>query len=549
VIASIRVGGSPQDLVVRGGHVWVTVDPQALPTTTSAPGATIRVVAGWDPGTIDPALAEDGLAVELLYATCAKLVNYPDRGYPSGSELVPEVAQSLPVASDGDRTYTLTVRGGYRFSPPSNAPVTAATFKYTLERTLNPRMHSPYASDFFDIAGARAYHAGRAPHIKGIVARGNRLVLHLTAPAPDLPARMAEPAMCAVPTDTPIDPRGVSMIPSAGPYRVVSDAPGQGVVLARNPNYGGSRPRRTARISIAFDVSAQRAIAQIDRGAADYTPGRDFDRSQNDALSARYGPGSPAARAGRQRLFVTADPQLDFFFLNSHRFLFAAARVRRAVSDAIDRRALARLGDYFEPLPEHPTDDYLVPGMPGYRVEQAPNLAPEVVQARRLVRGRTGATAVLGTCEVEPCGEQAQIVKSDLAAIGLRVRIEQLPSDTLFAEEARPDSPFDMAWDGWIPDWLDPGAMLNVLIGSNEVGPSLRSPLWRARLARVSRLGGVRRYLGYARLDRQLVSRAVPLIAFGNLSSHDFFSARIGCERFGPYDVDLAALCIRRQRR
>jgi hypothetical protein len=40
-----------------------------------------------------------------------------------------------------------------------------------------------------------------------------------------------------------------------------------------------------------------------------------------------------------------------------------------------------------------------------------------------------------------------------------------------------------------------------------------------------------------------------PLAAFDNLTAHDFFSARIGCQTFGIYGIDLAALCIRPARR
>jgi hypothetical protein len=32
---------------------------------------------------------------------------------------------------------------GFRFSPPSNEPLTAQTFKYSIERALNPRIHGP----------------------------------------------------------------------------------------------------------------------------------------------------------------------------------------------------------------------------------------------------------------------------------------------------------------------------------------------------------------------------------------------------------------------
>ena len=43
-----------------------------------------------------------------------------------------------------------------------------------------------------------------------------------------------------------------------------------------------------------------------------------------------------------------------------------------------------------------------------------------------------------------------------------------------------------------------------------------------------------------------IIDVAAPLIAYGNQSSHDFFSARIGCQTYGAYGIDLAAMCIRR---
>ena len=66
-------------------------------------------------------------------------MNYPDKAGPAGSQLIPEVAQALPTRSADGRTYTFTIRPGFRFSPPSNEPVTAQTFKHSIERTLNPQ--------------------------------------------------------------------------------------------------------------------------------------------------------------------------------------------------------------------------------------------------------------------------------------------------------------------------------------------------------------------------------------------------------------------------
>lgn len=544
-IATITVGGSPQQITVAGGRAWVTVDAQTIPpANTAAGGGTARVDTPYDVGPVDPALDSVG-AVQLLYATCAKLLNYPDKPGAAGSQLVPEVAQSLPTRSADGKSYTFTIRPGFRFSPPSNQPVTAQTFKYTIERTLNPKMGSSLGAYFRDIVGAPAYMAGKATHISGVIASGDKLTIRLTAPAGDLLARLAIPGFCAVPTDTPI--REERVIPSAGPYRIVSYTPNQGAVLIRNPNYKGDRPRRFARIEVSVVASTKRAIADVETGTADYADGGAYTRAQGATLAARYGPTSRAAKHGHQQYFVNAGPQLDFFALNTHRPLFADARLRLAVSYAINRAALARLGDAYLGVPEHPTDHYLPPGMPGYRDTHFYPLGGDLARAKQLAAGHQGATVVLYTCEISPCQEQAQILKSNLAAIGLRVEVKPVAStDTLSAKLAKPGEPFDMGWWGWLPDYLDPAAMLNFLLEQGAITPTFADPAWRARLAAASRLTGPERYLNYARLDAELARRAAPLIAFGNLSELDFFSARIGCQVFAPaYGMDLGALCTR----
>jgi YVTN family beta-propeller protein len=548
VLARIEVGGSPQQVAIADGRAWVTVDQPTVISTGSSSGGMLRIIAGQDVDYMDPALAYNGLSVQLLYATCAKLLNYPDKPIPVGSQLVPEVAQSLPARSPDGRTYTFTIRSGFRFSPPSNEPVTAQTFKDTIERTLNPQMHSPTASEYSDIVGAGAYMAGRAAHISGITASGDTLTVRLTAPAPDLPARLANSWFCAVPSDTPIDPKGVRVIPMAGPYQIASYTPGQGIVLSRNPNYHGNRPHHLERIEVTVGIPNQRAIAQVQTGAADYFDGS-VTAAQAATLAAQYGSGSPAARAGHQQYFTNPLTQVDFLALNTHRPLFANQRLRQAVNYEIDRAALSRLGDEYSPQPEHPTDNYLPPGLPGYTNTRTYQLTPDLAKARALAAGHTPATATLYTCNVTPCDQQAQIIKTDLAQIGIQLQVKTYPDQTLYTKTLKPGEPFDIVWVGWVPDYLDPKAMLGALLEDGIIIPTFNDPTWRTRLQAAARLAGPERYLAYATLDQQLVRDAAPLIAFGNLSSDDFFSPRTGCQTFGRYGIDLAALCLRRTSR
>lgn len=80
VIAKIEVGGSPQALVVEGGRVWVTVDAAPFPSVgASRQGGTLHLDSGGGVTSMDPAIADDATSWGLLYASCAKLLNYPDR--------------------------------------------------------------------------------------------------------------------------------------------------------------------------------------------------------------------------------------------------------------------------------------------------------------------------------------------------------------------------------------------------------------------------------------------------------------------------------------
>ena len=542
-LATIHLGGSPQAITVADGRVWVTVDAQTI--RVPAGGGTLRREIGFDFDSLDPALAYAGPSLQLLYATCAKLLNYPDASGPAGGRLIPEVAQSLPALSADGKTYRFRIRGGFRFSPPSNQVVTAETFKATIERALNPRVKAPLAYEFTDIVGARAYMAGAVPHIAGIVAEGDTLTIRLLSRKANFLSLITQPVFCAVPSNTPLKP-GATPIPSAGPYYVLSYTPGQGAVLVRNPNYRGSRPRRFARIEVAERVSNTRAVADVEAGTADYTS---LITSPNltllaSRLAARYGPGSAAAARGQQRYFHVPSYELDFLFLNTHRPLFRNARLRQAVNYAIDRRALAALGDGYNPLPVQVNEQYLPPDMPGYRNTPIYPMTPDLAKARELA-GHKHRTAVLYTCNFPQCAQQAQIITNDLRAIGIDVQVKAFAAAYVGEHVNKPGAPDDLAETGWTADYPDPAAMLWPILEDRTWLPTFDNASYRRRLTAAGQLTGPQRLLAYGKLAVDLARNAAPLVAWGDAASPDFFSARIGCQSYGFYGLDLAALCVR----
>jgi YVTN family beta-propeller protein len=555
VVQKIRIGGTPAGLAVASGSVWVTVQakPPEAETALTPKGHRLEVDAppdvmdGTDPATYATLSPIDS---QREYATCANLLNYPDKPAPAGSRLQPEVAQAMPTVSADGKTYTFKIRNGFRFSPPSNQPVTATTFKYTIERTLNARMHSPASGYAGDIVGADAYSKGKAAHLSGVVARGNTLTIKLNDAAPDFLRRISMPFFCAVPTNTPMHPTQAQPIPSAGPYYLAS-ASDQQQVLKRNPNYRGPRPHRLSEIvfTSAFmtrGYNHPKSISRALEGQTDYVPATSSTIPLE--LGARFGPQSPAARNGRQQLFINPALELDALVLNTSRPLFASARLRKAVNYAIDRRALAREGGFFAgagPLTASPTDQYLPPGMPGFSDVSVYPLDGDLAKARQLA-GNRRRTAILYTCDFAPCPQEAAIVKKNLAAIGIEVVIHAFPIEAMFKKQGDPGAPFDIGLLTGAASYPDPFDFLN---GFDRGQNSSRfdEPKYNRQLEAAARLTGAHRYRAYARLDADLTRHAAPLAAFANDNWVDLFSARIGCQVYQPvYGMDLAALCIKR---
>ena len=535
---TLQVGGAPAGIAAAGDKLWITVQ-ESVPAALGRGGSMLVALPEDTVVTLDPALSWNA---EIGYATCLKLLNYPDRPASRGSFLVPEAARSLPEVRNGGRTYVFTIRRGFRFSPPTPEPVTARTFAYSIERATSPRLNSPPGAFLLgDVVGMDTYRAGKAQHLAGVSASGETLTIRLVRPSFDLPARIATSFFCAVPTDTPIASQGVRSVASAGPYHVSSYSPGRRIVLRRNPSYPGPRPRALDEIIFASGLTQQEAVARVERGSVDYVGGVIGPLRQR--LQRRFS----AAEAG-PRFLVAPTRFVRYFALNASRPLFASARMRKAFNYAIDRRTLARLGNPRISGPEFfvPTDQYLAPAMPGFHDVRIYPFDGDVQAAKRLARGR--GTAVLYTCNTSPCPEQAEVLRANLRAIGIRLVVRQFPLATMYAKQSEPNAAFDIGYSGWAPDYVDPAGVFDVLFGrdpSTNVS-RFRDRRWWARLGDASRLSGRERYRVYGRLDAELARDAAPGAAWAIAMHANFYSGRIGCQFAHPiYETDFAALCLR----
>ena len=529
----------------------------AIQAQPGAPGSTSGVRAGGifrislatQAGLdhIDPALSYTAPGWALIDTTCARLMAYPEKPPPAGFRLAPEVAARVPKISRDLKTFTFTLRRGFRFS--DGAPVRASAFARAINRTLAPSIKSPGAMFTRDIVGAAAVLAGKRQTAAGVVARGNTLVVRFTRPAPDFPARTTLPFFCAVPPTLPTDLEGFGPFPTAGPYYFTAYRPGERVVLRRNRFYGGRRPHHVD----GFDVdlrapSPAEMIRRIEQGEADW--GHNVAPVFLDPahrLREKYG-------INRSQFFLKPGFTLRMFALNSSRPLFRDnPRLRKAVNFALGRRALQNIGG--GPLVGRLTDQYLPPKVPGFRDGDVyPLERADVQKARELARGNLrGGKAVLYTTDFFFPLAVAQLAKQQLAEIGLEVQIKALPihiaSAAYLDQLVARGEPWDLALVLWTPNIPDPHAYINLLLDTHNIGGAnlarFASSTYDREMRRAARLLQAReRHRAYGKLDVQLSREAAPLAALSVLNEATFVSKRVGCIVLRPV-LDLTAVCLK----
>jgi ABC-type transport system substrate-binding protein/class 3 adenylate cyclase/tRNA A-37 threonylcarbamoyl transferase component Bud32/streptogramin lyase len=545
------VGHRPLALTVRKGKLWVFLGQSASDARARITGSRVveAVVPGEPFGSIDPANL-NGVETSLLqYAVGLRLMDQR-LGADGTTELYASGAAAPPVVSNGRRTFSFTVRPGFRYSPPSSEPVTAADWKFSIERALSPvygDSNTGYCQYVMgDLVGEDAYVARRADHISGIAVAGSRISFTLTKPSSTFPARLASACFTSVPLGTPTVAGGVQQpISSAGPYYVDSHIPEQQLVLLKNPNYPGPRRQDVDAVVFRLGFDPAQAASLVASGKADYT----FAPGGSDIAPSMVAGGlyartvGPSAGKG-QRYFQIPTSGINFLRLNTSRGPLRDVRLRRAVALAVDRAGVARLEGGAAVAAR-----LITPGVPGYTLRQTVPGPDSLARARTLL-GHRRVRLVLYTY---PGGknvnlQRAQVVRDSLAKAGfdVAVRISQDP----WGVARRGATQVDMILEGWIPDFIDPEGIINVLLDPTSAAAPFGSDApWVGRMRAVSKVQGAARPAAYRQLDRELALGPVPAVPLSfSAGSPQLFSSRIGCHSFVPQFyglVDFASLCLK----
>jgi YVTN family beta-propeller protein len=531
-VSAVRdVGNRPKGLAVVPGGVWVAVQASG----TGHRGGRL-VVMGDDFDSIDPALAYSTDSATLWPLAYDALTAFRRVGGSDGTQLVADLAEALPLATDGGKSYTLRIRRGIRYSDGSL--LRAQDFRRGLERMFVLGSFMLQGSALTKIVGASSCRPRRPCDLsRGVVVNGpNSLTVRLSAPDPRL--LLALGSLVPVPRGTPLQAVRSRPIPSTGPYAIESYVPGRQLRLVRNRHFRSWSPH--ARPDGYPDEIAWRVDAPPDEAVRHVIDGR-ADLVLNTVPADRI-----AQLTARYPRLVHLIPQraTAFVFLNTRRPPFDDIRVRRAVNYAVDRKKMADL--HGGPAVAEPTCQMVPPTVPGFRrycpytIDPGSSgawKAPDLAKARELVAasGTKGERVVVWTFPY--FAKEGRYFASLLRRLGYRAQLREFQEIGPYFGTLNRTPSVQAGFAGWFGAQLaaDTLGALACTFGQNWAhfcDPRVDAQVKRLATEQADDPAGAAELA--ASLDRELVDRA-PWVPIFTPRFADLTSKRVGNYQANTY--------------
>jgi peptide/nickel transport system substrate-binding protein len=486
------------------------------------------------------------------WLTSRPLLNFAHATGGRGYRLLNEGAKNYTVSRDG-RTYTFHIRQGMRMS--DGRLITAANYRYTLLRVLNPNVGSPLASFLTDpasvnIVGALAYNSGTSNSVPGISTRGRwTLVIRLLRANALLPTLLALPPTGAIPLNLPMSPitSAPNGIPSGGNYYVAQYVPDRLIKIRRNRFYRAAGaapyPGNVDGFDYQIGIQQDQALLLTRKNQLDW-PADGLPPNAWGPLFAQYG------TKGRARVFPTS--VVDYATMNTSKGIFRSINARKAIEYGINRSALVNIRG---PRAGYPQCSLLTPAIPGYKRCRVYPITPNLAMARKMAKGTTGGHINYWYTSSTTGTLIQQLATSELNAIGFK-NIDHKPFQSgLFTALGKRGNDYDFALVGWSADFPDPYDYINKLLSGetiqdvqNNNTAYFNNPTANKLMRQAAQLHGAKRLQAYGNLDLLIQKRWAPIAPIDNRNDREFFSARVANSSIvvSPiYEIDLGKLALK----
>lgn len=420
----------------------------------------------------DPHISFDELSNMGIKLMFEGLLDYD----PETVELVPRLAEAVPVPTEGGRVYRFRLRAGLRFadhvvfcpSPRSaEAPcpgraLEAEDVRWSLEHMLAPETGSPGVTFFGLLEGFDAFRAGRASHVSGIRVLDPRTVeIRLQRPDQTFLFSMAMTFAYPVAREAyALYGDEVSRHPvGTGAFVLEEWEPGVQLDFVRNENYFIEGQPWVDRMVYVLNLDRRAAVMRFRNGEIDHihrqTPA-DYRLLRGYAAWAPY---------------RVEEPKVNIWGLGMNCELapFDDRHMRRAVAFALntERWNRARAGRLLltgQPIPRSlPGFDPDLPGRHHFDLDIAR-------EEMRLAGHPDGypEPLTLTMSDGETARFYGELVQQDLREIGIEIEIRQV-SFPIWLQQTGTRRTVLMALQGWNMDYPDASNFLDILFHSRSI--------------------------------------------------------------------------------
>lgn len=423
----------------------------------------LSVQIGPDPETIDPALnsASDGGCMILHSFECLLVVD-------ESGNLAPGQAESWEISEDG-LTWTFHLRDGLKWSDGS--ALTANDFVYSWKRVCDPMVAAPYAETVLGmVKGYEDAIAGNLDALAVTATDDKTLVVELDAPCSFFGSLAAFATLSPVQQAT-IDANGEAwaIAPetyvSNGSFYVTEWVPGSHITMSKNPNYWNADAIKLDKIKFNLMEDSNASYGAYQTGEVLLI--KDVPTEEIPSLQ------------GNPEFYV--EPILGTYYvsLNLEREAFADAKVRQALSLAIDREYVAGTlmqGTYSAAY------NFMGPGWIDAEGEFFDNANGGTTYISSDYEANLAKAKELMAEAGYPNGEGypaityvsndsgyhkvvAEYLQQAWGELGITLNVEMVEWSSF--TPMRRNGEYDVARNGWVGDYSDPSNMLDLLYSTN----------------------------------------------------------------------------------
>jgi oligopeptide transport system substrate-binding protein len=467
----------------------------------------LHLSIGSEPSDLDPQTVTGTGDAKIIQALFEPLVSYETGTLAP----VPALAERWDISADG-LTYTFHLRADAKWS--NGDPVTAQDCVDSWRRILTPSLAADYAYFLYLLRGAEDFNKGRSADFStvGAVARDARtLVVTLTHPAPYFlqillnspwrPIHLRSIAAVGDPYNRGTKWTLPGSLVSSGPFVLKEWSLNRRVIVEKSPTYYD-------RAKVRLNALHFYPIDNIDAEERAFRAGQ-LHMTWALPLSKVV----PLQREKSPALRI--DPFLEtyFFRLNVRKAPLDDVRIRRALSLAIDRDAIA---SKILPGGRQPAPTFVSPLLVGYTPPARKAYDPEA--ARRLL-AEAGHPRGAGLPPIEILYNNSEILRLVGEAIqqmwsrelGVDVRLSNQEKKVVFANRRAGD--YQVLLGSWTADYLDATTFLDMWLsdsGNNHTG--WKDPAYDALAARALTIADPKARAAVLAEAETLVLDAAPII-------------------------------------